>query len=677
MKYRENFKKIFAKFPAGEEVTEISSDEKLSVILKRFHRDPRITKHIQPLELAYFLGRYDDWDAPEQKMCRQFLHKLHNWAKFWIRVSGGARPLSGNFNLLGQFAKTVKIYTDILAAADHLTAEICFQKSIQLATLLDGQFIRTQMRQAAGSNSGEVSKNAIQKAWNHIILFLDHIKRGSHTDPTGYFEKISRCKPIVFDAAFVWDHDMATGFYNGKSVEKCILWLDFSYNIKKEYFDLISINNPASYEDREITEMIRTAINEAADCYHRITANNNVSDNVAVHNAFFQIGEQEEEYDGQSIGCAVFCAALCLFMKRSLPSEVFYTGKAGTELSVEGVYDKALAGQEKGFTKFIIPADNDMPDLHGKDIRLEIFPYRDMKCLADILLDLIDNPHSFLEILRGSYNAIYQSFAEITDHAYRNDNKKTREPSIINLSKIGEFWKNKELEDGKYASVEGTLSKYAPLSIGYPKDKVFLHRAYRRDIIPKERFQKSKTEADANLAYTSGQMVWKLADDANSPWVFLGLYGCIVRNSIAVFVERNHYNEVVQEQFDMGVNPYVIKAKVTGRLGRIPDNFLKEFIERNKFNIEITPDVIERSNEDPFVMIVDEDPNTSIEYSGVSQYLDGDVWLSAEIGGKQSFISRFLDIADYDDLQEEIQNLKNDAEGHNVLFQFDEVKGLS
>ena len=56
------------------------------------------------------------------------------------------------------------------------------------------------------------------------------------------------------------------------------------------------------------------------------------------------------------------------------------------------------------------------------------------------------------------------------------------------------------------------------------------------------------TTLDALLGFTAGQMVIR-PDIAEMPYVYLGLYQSIVRNSIPLFVRREYYEKKIAKYF--------------------------------------------------------------------------------------------------------------------------------
>lgn len=248
----------------------------------------------------------------------------------------------------------------------------------------------------------------------------------------------------------------------------------------------------------------------------------------------------------------------------------------------------------------------------------------------------------------------------------------------VDLDNVADFWKEvgKSSRQGEKVSFEGALSKYGPMLIGAPDAKREVHRAYRRSI-PEEHVRHNKATVDAYLAFTAGQMVWRL-DVENSQWVYLGLYHSIVRNSIPLFVEKDYYLNAVEKVFSKGSSPHVVEARVEGRVQQIPHSFISEFVKKNNLSHLIRPEII-NAGKRVFGLMVD-GQDSKISYAGKPRYLDGDMWVAVDLNGQQFFVSRFLDLANPKDLEQESEYLKKDVEeilpGGKIVFQFDQVDKL-
>ncbi len=256
-----------------------------------------------------------------------------------------------------------------------------------------------------------------------------------------------------------------------------------------------------------------------------------------------------------------------------------------------------------------------------------------------------------------------------------------KKPNIVELTHVTDFWQETKgrLTAGNYVSITGTLSQYAPFVIGPPKMKRAMHMEFRRRI-PDLKRKIGPTFVDSLLAYSAGQMVFRLDPDY-TPTVHLGLYHSIVRNSISVFVDKDYYSSLVKDYF---TSHEVIEAKVTGRLRPISMEYLKDFIKGFKeYGIDslIKPGIIDSAGPTFAIMIDGPDTYTEISHSGESRYLDGDIWVAVRSDEETRFVSRFVDLSDRRDLHHEREELKRDVEaslekdpkGGNVIAEFDQI----
>jgi hypothetical protein len=243
------------------------------------------------------------------------------------------------------------------------------------------------------------------------------------------------------------------------------------------------------------------------------------------------------------------------------------------------------------------------------------------------------------------------------------------------LFHIRDFWKPGAIRHGQRIAIAGSLSVYAPFLMGSPKLKRNLHRSFRRAAMRLKK-KMGPTFVDALMAYTAGQMVWRL-ESSSMPYVFMGIYHSIVRNSIPIFVDKSYYDESVAYLFDNG--PSTIEAKVVGKVTRISLAFLDEYVETIGVKSDFDPSILTGDRKDTYALQIDgADSETGIERIGDSRYLDGDIWVAVLENGESHFVSRFLDLADPDDLRNERNALKEDADNlypeAKLLAEFDQVQ---
>lgn len=240
---------------------------------------------------------------------------------------------------------------------------------------------------------------------------------------------------------------------------------------------------------------------------------------------------------------------------------------------------------------------------------------------------------------------------------------------------ITAFWKaarhwNPKKPQAQYVSIKGSISTYAPVLPGDPNGKRDIHRYIRRnyDEIKKTLKQikhpDGPTTLDAFLAFSSGQMVIRLSPD-EMPYVYLGLYHSIVRNSIPIFVERNYYSDVIEHAFrHNNSSPDVIEAAVIGRLLPMPENFVVQFLHGLNLYDSFKGAPVDRLLPRFALQVDGGTDTTSVQpLSPILQprYLDGDIWVAILDEKKERILSRFVDLTDPNDILSERSALKTEV----------------
>jgi hypothetical protein len=252
-----------------------------------------------------------------------------------------------------------------------------------------------------------------------------------------------------------------------------------------------------------------------------------------------------------------------------------------------------------------------------------------------------------------------------------------KDKSILEFTNISDFWKKRDFREGDYVQIDGVLSQFAPTMFGGPKSKRDLHRATRRyvlDKIPSD--SENVTQFDALLAYTAGQMVIR-PSFPKLPYVFMGLYHSIVRNSIPVFVNADYYSNHVLPFFRNGIT--AVEVSILGRFNDTETGFIKGFLDEFKLSEVYGRDLIEGrlSQQNYSIQINGNIDSTYIKYKEPARYLDGDIWIVTRLGGKDSIVSRFLDLADTDDLKQERTLLRRDVEENfknsEIISEYDQI----
>ncbi|MBN1999287.1 adenylate/guanylate cyclase domain-containing protein [candidate division KSB1 bacterium] len=252
--------------------------------------------------------------------------------------------------------------------------------------------------------------------------------------------------------------------------------------------------------------------------------------------------------------------------------------------------------------------------------------------------------------------------------------------SPVVIEKIMEFWQKDEsiFEQNPLIMIEGTISQYAPMIIGNPLEKRQLHWEFRESLSQKHPKEELAT-INTMLAYTAGQMVWRLENGIDRDWIYLGLYQGIVRNSIPVFISQEYYNSIKSSVFSKE-SPCTSDAQILGKVKKLPESFISNIIENNEMGDFIRPRIFTDVQSPVYCIIVD-GHDTFIKFKNRTRYLDGDIWIAIEVEKHSFFLSRFCDLSDMNDIKGEAEKLKSyvlSKYPHHpqVIFQFDQQQKL-
>ena len=380
---------------------ETADRKKRQQLYIKFRRAVDVNKqYLTPYCLMIYLSEINKWQALIS--AEDFLNKMYFWLEFWIR---GDHENEINENM-HWFMRTVQIYKDILATKSHWNDTYCFRFSFALARLIRNDTnpnILKETHEAGIFSYTTPFLNDLQKACTYLVRFLNKLEgtKKYSVDKGKVFKAFNYGrKPIPFPAVFVWRKDARSGLYQRQSIEPCRLWLDFNY-CENNDFEPVAINRTRGipYENRRITKEVKAAIIEAVDCLNQ-DPEKVEQQNISVTSAFFEIGEtslgeQITEYDGESIGAAIFCSTVSLILKQQIPSDVFFTGRTGYETNVAGIFEKAQIGWDNGKKKFIMPYKNyNNTKFLGRRYdwikdkeNFNFIPYKNMRDLFEIIKD--------------------------------------------------------------------------------------------------------------------------------------------------------------------------------------------------------------------------------------------------------------------------------------------------
>lgn len=245
---------------------------------------------------------------------------------------------------------------------------------------------------------------------------------------------------------------------------------------------------------------------------------------------------------------------------------------------------------------------------------------------------------------------------------------------------VGSFWQSRSLlSELDLATVPGTFSQFAPMIMGPPRVKRLLHREFRRAVEGDRRFGVAKRlTINTCMSISAGQMVMRLQPQENSKRLF-GLYNSIVRNSIPVYVLPQFYSERLANDFKGCGSSACFEARITGRILRLDNSFIRRFIGRQGLDRILPRDLVEELAEHAYALELG-GPGTGVTRLPVPpSYLDGDVWLAVTSGNSERFLTSFLNISSGEERQEELERLQEEARrlGGRVLAQFDGLHSIA
>lgn len=233
-----------------------------------------------------------------------------------------------------------------------------------------------------------------------------------------------------------------------------------------------------------------------------------------------------------------------------------------------------------------------------------------------------------------------------------------RSPLVV--GSVGEFWRRRRAEVTPYRTVclEGTFSEFAPMLAGPPAAKRDLHKTFRQLLQNNEKLRRRKARSlDACLSVSAGQLVWRVKDP-QSVHGHYGLYDSIVRNSVSVMVTEDYRQNFLAPLF-ASQERKTFEARVTGRVIPLDTQPIRKFIHKHAGDF-VPKRIVDAFCSDVYGLLVDGD-GTGVERIGHARYLDGDIWIAVESGGKERFLTAFLDVANPEERKAELNGLFAEA----------------
>lgn len=269
---------------------------------------------------------------------------------------------------------------------------------------------------------------------------------------------------------------------------------------------------------------------------------------------------------------------------------------------------------------------------------------------------------------------------EIVHSGLRPLDESEKRTGCQEFENVSAFWRARpQLDTMGFATVQATLSRFAPLVMGPPGAKRRLHKEFRQAIEMDRAFGKRKSlTIDACMSVSSGQMVVRETLEGK-PKLLLGLYSSIVRNSIPVFVKREYYERVVGRLFKESGDMQSFEARVTGRVFRLDNSFIRRFLVRQHLDKILVKENVDDLCDNAFALEVGDEETGISARSEPTHCLDGDIWLAIrKPDGSDRFMTSFLDVTNGQERDEEFQFLINLAAhaGAKVFVRYDQIRSL-
>jgi hypothetical protein len=254
------------------------------------------------------------------------------------------------------------------------------------------------------------------------------------------------------------------------------------------------------------------------------------------------------------------------------------------------------------------------------------------------------------------------------------------EPQTTQFPAVSAFWRARStvLPELDLVTVPGTLSLFAPMLMGPPLAKRSLHRAFRKAIETHRRFgERKRLTISACMSISAGQMVHRDVRVENRKRL-LGLYESIVRNAIPIFVLPEYFDRELLPAFRDSDGRGCFEAVVTGRLFQLDNNYIRRFLGRQGIDRILPGSVMEDLCRDAYALEVG-GPGTLVRKLADQpvRYLDGDVWLAVQSEGTERFLTGFVNVADGDEREEEMERLREQAGGDDIIAAYDNLQSIA
>ncbi|MCD2204227.1 hypothetical protein [Halobacterium sp. KA-6] len=210
---------------------------------------------------------------------------------------------------------------------------------------------------------------------------------------------------------------------------------------------------------------------------------------------------------------------------------------------------------------------------------------------------------------------------------------------VEDIGGVKEFWqahRQGSLEAGSYVSIDGTLSEFAPMLFGDPRQVKRRHFELRDSLS-----DEAPAVVDALVSISSGNPVVRLAPMQGV--YYMGLYDSIGRNSIPIFVDADVFESWHADRDDR----QVWDVTVTGKLDDLPLEWGDFF---SIFGID------DEAAEYALYVHADDDVS-GIEYHEETRFFEADAWAAYTVDDETNWITRCPDFADRSDRRHSLETM--------------------
>ena len=330
----------------------------------------------------------NDLEYVASEKTRELLTEIIQWGEELIeRQMRIGTDDDGSFAEFRDSIKTVRIYALLMRLVteqkpieldNELTSD-CFPLIFTLATLYSRsqEDLKEERRIMAADSPGQlVHRKELEEAWTKLDAFFHFYDSISIKKPEQQI--VDFCDPTTEDAEFKCLFVDKTSI--GKAVIRdCFIRVLPEKDRQKSpagriRFRCLSLDREAeNLSGSDIATMVEKAVVGAHKSYRAkksTKAYKHYFDKeiFRLNTVFYAIGDVLEDYDGESIGAASYCAGLSLFSGHAIEPGVYFTGRidnAGCNPNdVTHVIEKAelvrqqSLPEEKSFNTLIMPAAN-------------------------------------------------------------------------------------------------------------------------------------------------------------------------------------------------------------------------------------------------------------------------------------------------------------------------------